>query len=66
MKIRYRSVLALLAAILVPSGLLFGFDSYTEGDYAKKQYWEDSYGGDGCSGSCGVYPCCIILLVDPE
>jgi hypothetical protein len=63
MKTRYRAFLVLFAAILIPSGVLFAFDFNSGLQEGKRQYWEDSYGGDGCSGACGAYPCCTITIV---
>lgn len=65
MKRQYRYFLGLVAAILVPSGLLFAFDFDADLQEGLRQYWEDEYGGDGCSGPCGAYPCCIIKIVQP-
>lgn len=30
---------------------------------ASQQYWEDSYGSPGCSGTCGGYSCCKIVML---
>lgn len=32
---------------------------------ASQQFWEDSYGGTGCSGSCNEAPCCKVTIIPP-
>jgi hypothetical protein len=54
----------LLAGVSTSEAQRRQFDaSVSTVDEGNKQYWEDSYGSGGCSGACGAYPCCKIVII---